>query len=327
MHQFGANYYGVNLVKMDVIGSSPAMQEVFAVIARLKKSEINALISGELGTGKEIIARKLHENSPRSQKPFIRFSVDGLTEDLIEPEIVRSLEIADGGTLFIDEISNMSMPIQTILFKVLSEKRFFKLDENQEVKVDVRLLASTAYSLEKRIQQQQFREDFYHRLNVVHIHVPPLRQRKEDIALLIKHFLETSANELNIEKKQLTAGAMELMLSYQWPGNVLELENMCRHLTLMQESTLLMKESLPQFLQSLSANEVQTNWLKALQADAQTRLNMGQADIYSGFIKKVEKELIQVALEYTKGHKQSAAKKLGLGRNTLTRKLKELGLK
>ena len=309
-----------------MIGSSPAMQEIFAVIERLKNSEINVLISGELGTGKEVIARKLHESSPRANKPFVRFSVDGLTTDFIEPEIVRSLEIADGGTLFLDEISNMSMPIQTMLFKVLSEKRFFKIQQNQEVKVDVRLLASTTFSLEKRIEQQQFREDLYHRLNVVHIDVPPLRQRKEDVALLIKHFLQQSAQEMKISKKQLTAGAMDLMLAYQWPGNVLELENMCRHLTLMQESNLIMKQNLPQFLQSLSITELATDWLQALEVDAQTKLNMGQQGIYLDFIKKVEKQLLQVALDYTKGHKQHAAKKLGLGRNTLTRKLKELGM-
>ena len=310
-----------------MIGSSNAMQEIFAVIDRLKNSEISVLISGELGTGKEIIARKLHENSPRADKSFIRFSVDGLSPDFIESEIMRSLEIADGGTLFIDEISNMSMPIQTMLCKVLSEKRFFKHEQNQEVKIDVRLMASSAYSLEKRIEQQKFREDLLHRLSAVHVYVPPLRQRKEDVSLLIKHFLQTSADEMNVEKKQLTAGAMELMLAYQWPGNVLELENMCRYLTLMQESALIMKENLPQLLQAFSAGDAQTDWLKSLQVDAKTRLIMGQEGIYSEFIKKIEKQLLQIALEYTNGHKQQAAKKLGLGRNTLTRKLKELGLK
>ncbi|WP_392563272.1 nitrogen regulation protein NR(I) [Orbus wheelerorum] len=341
-----------------IIGEAPAMQEVFRIIGRLSKSSISVLINGESGTGKELVAQALHTHSPRTNAPFIALNMAAIPKDLIEAELfghekgaftgatqIRQgrFEQANGGTLFLDEIGDMPLDVQTRLLRVLADGQFYRIGGYSSVKVDVRIIAATHQNLENRVKEGKFREDLFHRLNVIRIMLPPLRERATDIPTLAHHFLQTTAKELGVEPKILTTKTLKTLLQLKWPGNVRQLENTCRWLTVMSSS----KEILPQDLpQDLIINEVDNNeshhnknsnilttsddevtdeeWQKQLENWSKQALLTGKENILPEVSYHVERILLETALEFTRGHKQEAAKLLGWGRNTLTRKLKEL---
>ena len=329
---------------VEIIGEAPAMQEVFRAIGRLAKSNINVLICGESGTGKELVANALHQHSPRSDKPFVAINIAAIPAELLESELFGHekgaftgaqaqrqgrFEQANGGTLFLDEIGEMSADLQTRLLRVLSDRRFYRVGGRDLLSVDVRVLAATNRDLERQVEQGHFREDLYHRLNVIRIDMPALRERVDDIPLLAKRFLLNSASELQVEMKVLADDALQKMMAYNWPGNIRELENMCRWITVMAPATMVSVEDLPKELSVADDNQNQQNfqdWEIALTKVVQKKLNMGQQDVLEDLLKRFEATLLTVALEYTDGHRQNAAKVLGWGRNTLTRKMKDLNL-
>ncbi len=325
----------------DIIGEAPAMQEVFRVIGRLAKSHINVLIWGESGTGKELVARALHQHSPRSGEPFIPINTAAIPAELLESELfghekgaftgaherrAGRFEQADGGTLFLDEIGDMSLELQTRLLRVLSDKKFYRVGGRQQVAVNVRVLAATNQDLLLRVEQGKFREDLYHRLNVIRIELPALRERREDIPLLARFFLNQSASELQVDCKQLTNDAMDLLVVHEWKGNVRELENVCRWITVMAPGNNVGADELPREFLELGSAQVEDDWISALRRVVKRRLNQGHEEILSEFGPRFEAVLLEAALNHTQGHRQKAARCLGWGRNTLTRKLKELGL-
>ena len=329
---------------VEIIGEAPAMQEVFRAIGRLAKSNINVLICGQSGTGKELVANALHQHSPRAEKPFVAINIAAIPADLLESELFGHekgaftgaqaqrqgrFEQANGGTLFLDEIGEMSADLQTRLLRVLSDRRFYRVGGRDLLSVDVRVLAATNRDLEQQVAQGLFREDLYHRLNVIRIDVPSLGERVDDIPLLAKRFLQNSATELQVEMKVLADDALNKMMAYAWPGNIRELENMCRWITVMAPATMVSIEDLPKELSVTADNQNQQtthDWESALTMVVQKKLNMGQQDVLEDLLKRFEATLLTVALEYTNGHRQNAAKVLGWGRNTLTRKMKDLNL-
>lgn len=326
---------------VEIIGEAPAMQEVFRAIGRLAKSNINVMVCGQSGTGKELVANALHHHSPRSNKAFVAINIAAIPAELLESELFGHekgaftgaqsqrkgrFEQADGGTLFLDEIGEMSAELQTRLLRVLSDRRFYRVGGRDLVSVDVRVLAATNRDLEKQVEEGQFREDLYHRLNVIRIDIPSLRERAQDIPLLAKRFLRNSAEELQVEMKVLSDEALVKMMAYDWPGNVRQLENICRWITVMAPATTVSVEDLPKEL-SLAAQEVVAqDWETALGRLARQQLNLGQQDILEDLLKRFESIMLRVALDHTGGHRQNAAKVLGWGRNTLTRKLKDLNI-
>ena len=326
----------------EIIGEAPAMQEVFRAIGRLARSHITVLINGESGTGKELVAKALHRHSPRSKKPFIALNMAAIPKDLMESELFghekgsftgahtrRSgrFEQANEGTLFLDEIGDMPAELQTRLLRVLSDNEFYPVGAHTSVKADVRIIAATHQNLEALVDKGLFREDLFHRLNVIRIHIPPLRDRNQDISILMRHFLNLAAIELNTEVKQLKPEAERYLSSLPWPGNVRQLENICRWLTVMAAGREIHMEDLPPELKN-SAYENATNnpdsWEILLENVISQQLLMGQTDVAKTIIPKVESILIKSALKYTSGKKNEAALLLGYGRNTLTRKIKEL---
>ncbi|MGV2990363.1 nitrogen regulation protein NR(I) [Vibrio sp. E150_011] len=326
----------------EIIGEAPAMQEVFRAIGRLSRSSISVLINGESGTGKELVAHALHRHSPRANKPFIALNMAAIPRDLIESELfghekgaftgansVRQgrFEQANGGTLFLDEIGDMPLDIQTRLLRVLADGQFYRVGGHAAVKVDVRIVAATHQHLEKLVAQGEFREDLYHRLNVIRIHIPALRERKQDIEKLTYHFLSLAAEELAVECKSLGTDTVDILTKLEWPGNVRQLENTCRWLTVMASGSEILPSDLPTELldepRKLSENE-EGDWQKLLSSWAQTALESGESEILNKSLPQFERILLEAALNHTNGHKQDAAKVLGWGRNTLTRKLKEL---
>lgn len=324
-----------------IIGEAPAMQEVFRAIGRLAKSNINVMVCGLSGTGKELVANALHHHSPRAAKPFVAINIAAIPAELLESELFGHekgaftgaqaqrkgrFEQADGGTLFLDEIGEMSAELQTRLLRVLSDKRFYRVGGRDLVSVDVRVLAATNRDLEKQVAEGHFREDLYHRLNVIRIDIPSLKERAEDVPLLAKRFLRMTADDLEVEMKVLSDEAMVKMVMYDWPGNVRQLENMCRWITVMAPAKSVGVEDLPKELLEESIEEQTQDWETALARTVRQKLNMGQQDVLSDLGKRFESTLLTVALEHTSGHRQQAAKLLGWGRNTLTRKLKELDL-
>jgi len=329
---------------VEIIGEAPAMQEVFRAIGRLAKSNINVLICGQSGTGKELVANALHQHSPRSEKPFVAINIAAIPAELLESELFGHekgaftgaqaqrqgrFEQANGGTLFLDEIGEMNADLQTRLLRVLSDRRFYRVGGRDLLSVDVRVLAATNRDLEEQVAQGRFREDLYHRLNVIRIDMPSLAERVDDIPLLAKRFLHNSAAELQVEMKVLSDEALKKMMTYTWPGNIRELENMCRWITVMAPATMVSVEDLPKELSTTNDNQShQTvqDWESALGTAVQKKLNMGQQDVLEDLLKRFEATLLTVALEYTDGHRQNAAKVLGWGRNTLTRKMKDLNL-
>ena len=326
---------------VDIIGEAPAMQEVFRAIGRLAKSNINVMVCGQSGTGKELVANALHRHSPRASKPFVAINIAAIPAELLESELFGHekgaftgaqaqrkgrFEQADGGTLFLDEIGEMSADLQTRLLRVLSDRRFYRVGGRDLVSVDVRVLAATNRDLEKQVEEGHFREDLYHRLNVIRIDIPSLRERVEDIPLLAKRFLRNSAEELQVEMKVLSDEALTKMMAYDWPGNVRQLENMCRWITVMAPATTVSVEDLPKELLGVRQETQSLDWEGALAKHVRQRLNLGQQDVLEDLVRRFESTLLRVALDHTGGHRQNAAKLLGWGRNTLTRKLKDLNL-
>jgi two-component system nitrogen regulation response regulator GlnG len=326
-----------------LIGEAPAMQEVFRTIGRLSRSSISVLINGESGTGKELVAHALHSHSPRTNAPFIPLNMAAIPKDLIESELfghekgaftganaIRQgrFEQAHGGTLFLDEIGDMPLEVQTRLLRVLSDGQFYRVGGHSPVKVDVRIIAATHQNLEDRVTNGEFREDLFHRLNVIRIQLPSLRERKEDIVQLSQHFLKQAANELSVESKQLSKKAAVYLQNCQWPGNVRQLENICRFLTVMASGQEILLEDLPGELtqKTIQISPQSASWQIALSDWMDQELAQGRSQILDTAQPEFEKIMLERALLFTQGHKQDAAKKLGWGRNTLTRKLKELDI-
>jgi len=327
--------------EVEIIGEAPAMQEVFRAIGRLAKSNINVMICGQSGTGKELVANALHQHSPRTNKPFVAINIAAIPAELLESELFGHekgaftgaqaqrkgrFEQSDGGTLFLDEIGEMSADLQTRLLRVLSDRRFYRVGGRDLVSVDVRVLAATNRDLEKQVERGEFREDLYHRLNVIRIDIPSLRERAEDVPLLAKRFLRSSAEELQVQMKVLSEPALIKMMAYDWPGNVRQLENMCRWITVMAPAKSVSVEDLPKELSHVVEESTTQNWESALTALVRQQLKMGKQDLLEDLLKRFEGVMLKVALDHTGGHRQNAAKVLGWGRNTLTRKLKDLDM-
>ncbi len=325
----------------EIIGAAASMQEVFRAIGRLSNSNLSVLINGESGTGKELVARALHNHSPRADKPFIAINIAAVPSELLESELFGHergaftgetgqrqgrFEQANGGTLFLDEIGDMPTELQTRLLRVLSDGKFYRVGGHEQIATDVRIIAATNQNLEERVKQGRFREDLFHRLNVIRVHLPPLRERREDVPVLAGYFLKRSAAELNVEPKQLAPETEQHLTQLPWPGNVRQLENVCRWLTVMAPGQVIRVDDLPPELRGANAGREDGRWETTLKHVVEHRLMRGEGKIYQDMNESFERILIQAALKYTGGRKQEAAKKLGWGRNTLTRKLKELGL-
>ena len=324
----------------EIIGQAPAMQEVFRAIGRLAQSNITVLIQGESGTGKELVAQALHRHSPRSSGQLVALNMAAIPRDLIESDLfghergaftgansqrLGRFEQADGGTLFLDEIGDMPPDTQTRLLRVLADGEFYRVGGRSTVKVDVRIIAATHQNLEQLVRDGIFREDLYHRLNVIRIHLPKLRERAQDIPILARHFLQAAANELGGEPKQLRTETEEYLMTLQWPGNVRQLENTCRWLTVMAAGREVLVDDLPPELTSGDDPAgVATDWQAGLHTWAQGQFAAGGTGVLSKALPEVERILLRAALEQTGGRKRDAAELLGWGRNTLTRKLAEL---
>ncbi|WP_077286155.1 nitrogen regulation protein NR(I) [Cognaticolwellia aestuarii] len=325
-----------------IIGAAPSMQEVFRAIGRLSRSSISVLINGESGTGKELVAHALHMHSPRSSAPFIPLNMAAIPKDLIESELfghekgaftganaVRQgrFEQAHQGTLFLDEIGDMPLDIQTRLLRVLADGQFYRVGGHSPIQVDVRIIAATHQNLEERVNSGEFREDLFHRLNVIRIQIPSLSERKEDISQLAQHFLKQAANELSVEVKTLHKNTLAYLEQCEWPGNVRQLENICRFLTVMASGKEILMTDLPSELTEkpmVMPNSSKHSWQESLKTWVDNELALGKSNIIEQALPEFEKVLLESALKHTQGHKQEAAKRLGWGRNTLTRKLKEL---
>lgn len=353
-----------------IIGHAPAMQEVFRAIGRLAQSSINVLVTGESGTGKELVAYAIHKNSPRTSKPFIALNMAAIPKELIESELFghekgaftgastqRSgrFEQSNGGTLFLDEIGDMPLDAQTRLLRVLQDSRFFRVGGRESVEVDVRIVAATHQDLEELVAQGKFREDLYHRLNVIRVQLPPLRERKEDVPQLVEHFMHQASEQLNIPAKAIASNLLPLLQKYEWPGNVRQLQNVCQWLMVMAVGDTILPQDLPPEIKSSLPKELFTmdgaitsieqlnaamveiegggvkvngsaGWNAALKYNIEEALKSGENNILSRTMPAFETAHIIAALEYTNGRKREAAELLGWGRNTFTRKLQELNI-
>jgi len=358
----------------EILGQAPAMQEVFRAIGRLALSNMTVLITGESGTGKELVARALHKHSPRSSQPMISLNTAAIPKDLLESELFGHergaftgaqasrrgrFEQAEGGTLFLDEIGDMPFDLQTRLLRVLSDGHFYRVGGHQPIKSNVRVIAATHQNLEQRVAQGLFREDLYHRLNVIRLRIPSLRERREDIAILIRHFLKQSAQQLGVESKRMSDSAMQFLSQLNLPGNVRQLENLCNWIVVMAPGqTVEIKDLPPELLESTKAQPQQSqsdgdagssaglastvglktesamsmpapvfaNWQGLLEAETSALLEKNQPNVMDGLARQFESILIQSALKFTNGKKNEAAIRLGIGRNTITRKLAELNI-
>ncbi|MCV2358910.1 nitrogen regulation protein NR(I) [Paucibacter sp. TC2R-5] len=364
----------------EMLGQAPAMQDVFRAIGRLSQSHVTVLITGESGSGKELVARALHKHSPRSEGPFVAINTAAIPKDLLESELFGHergaftgaqatrrgrFEQADGGTLFLDEIGDMPLELQTRLLRVLSDGQFYRVGGHSPLRSNVRVIAATHQNLEARVRQGAFREDLFHRLNVIRLRLPPLRERREDIAVLAKFFLQRSAAELGVEPKRLTDAALALLLDFEFPGNVRQLENICHWLSVMAPSQVVEPKDLPQELLQpglglsiespdaaateaaplplpLPAKAAQAlpaaapampsfgagpdAWVAEVSREARRLLAAGETDVWDSLTRRFEASLILAALDLTRGRRIEAAQKLGIGRNTITRKIQELGL-
>ncbi|MCF8206681.1 MAG: nitrogen regulation protein NR(I) [Methylotenera sp.] len=354
----------------EMLGQAPAMQDVFRAIGRLSQSNVTVMITGESGSGKELVARALHKHSPRGEGPFVAINTAAIPKDLLESELFGHergaftgaqasrrgrFEQADGGTLFLDEIGDMPFELQTRLLRVLSDGQFYRVGGHSPLRSNVRVIAATHQNLEERVRQGVFREDLFHRLNVIRLRLPPLRERKEDVPALARHFLQRSATELGVEPKRLSDAALAVLTHFEFPGNVRQLENICHWLSVMAPSQVIEPKDLPDELQpgyvpapgsspmtspapaplasaqpaaapapaNTSSGE---GWLADMAADARARLAAGETDVWDALTKRFEAQLILTALDITRGRRIEAAQKLGIGRNTITRKIQELGL-
>jgi len=325
----------------EILGQAPAMQEVFRAIGRLAQSHATVLITGESGTGKELVASALHRHSPRAAKPFIAINTAAIPKDLLESELFGHergaftgaqtmrrgrFEQADGGTLFLDEIGDMPADLQTRLLRVLSDGQFYRVGGHQPIRANVRVIAATHQDLEVRVKQGLFREDLFHRLNVIRLRLPPLRERREDIPLLVKHFLAKSARELGAEAKRLSDAALKFLSAQDFPGNVRQIENLCHWLTVMAPGVNVDVNDLPSELRLDAGVAAGENWITALEREVANALNRGESGLMDVLGPQFEKALITRALAHTGGRRIEASHLLGLGRNTLTRKIQELGL-
>jgi two-component system nitrogen regulation response regulator GlnG len=326
----------------EIIGEAPAMQEVFRAIGRLSHSNITVLINGESGTGKELVAHALHRHSPRAASPFIALNMAAIPKDLMESELFGHekgaftgaanqrrgrFEQADGGTLFLDEIGDMPADTQTRLLRVLADGEFYRVGGHTPVKVDVRIIAATHQNLETLVQAGKFREDLFHRLNVIRIHIPRLSDRREDIPTLARHFLSRAALELAVEPKLLKSETEDYLQQLPWPGNVRQLENTCRWITVMASGREVHVDDLPpELLSQPQESAPVSNWEQALRQWADQALGRGQSSLLDTAVPAFERIMIETALKHTAGRRRDAAVLLGWGRNTLTRKIKELGM-
>jgi two-component system nitrogen regulation response regulator GlnG len=368
----------------EMLGQAPAMQDVFRAIGRLSQSNVTVMITGESGTGKELVARALHKHSPRAGGAFVAINTAAIPKDLLESELFGHergaftgaqtmrrgrFEQADGGTLFLDEIGDMPFDLQTRLLRVLSDGQFYRVGGHQPLKANVRVIAATHQNLEERVKDGAFREDLYHRLNVIRLRLPALRERREDIPMLTRFFLQKSAKELGVDAKRITEGALQHLAGFDFPGNVRQLENICHWLTVMAPSQVIEAKDLPPEL-GLSAVGVvalapvvdtateageaalhapppaapggapllpaatgfaamatpSLSWLSDLEREARRLLESGDPEVWDALTRQFEAKLIHTALEVTRGRRIEAAQRLGIGRNTITRKIQELGL-
>ena len=342
-----------------MLGQAPAMQEVFRAIGRLSTSDATVLITGASGTGKELVAHALHRHSPRATGPFVAINTAAIPRDLLESELFGHergaftgaqagrrgrFEQAAGGTLFLDEIGDMPLELQTRLLRVLSDGQFYRVGGQQPLRADARVIAATHQDLEQRVRAGAFREDLYHRLNVIRLRLPPLRERREDIAPLARLFLERSARELGVEAKRIGDAAQQRLDAFDFPGNVRQLENLCRWLTVMAPGQRIEPEDLPAEFRgpppagatdplaasapatSGAATASHPDWQDGLRQELRARLAAGEVDLWQSLSHRFESELLRTTLALTHGHRQQAAQALGIGRNTITRKIQELDL-
>jgi two-component system nitrogen regulation response regulator GlnG len=325
----------------DILGQAPSMQEVFRAIGRLSQSNATVLITGESGSGKELVARALHRHSQRAARPFIAINTAAMPKDLLESELFGHergaftgaqamrrgrFEQAEGGTLFLDEIGDMPPELQTRLLRVLSDGTFYRVGGHQPIRANVRVIAATHQDLESRVREGQFREDLYHRLNVIRLRLPSLRERREDIPLLARHFLARSSKELGVEAKRLSDAAMTYLNAQDFPGNVRQLENVCHWLTVMAPTQVIEVSDLPPELREGPIAGGDSDWKAALGREADRMLARGESSIMDSLTQTFERTLISKALAHTAGRRIEAAGLLGIGRNTITRKIQELGM-
>ena len=337
----------------EIIGKAPAMQEVFRAIGRLSQSKATVLLTGESGAGKEVVARALHKHSPRSNAPFVAINMAAIPKDLMETELfghekgaftgasaIRHgrFEQAEGGTLFLDEIGDMPAELQTRLLRVLSDGYYYRVGGHQSLKANVRIIAATHQNLEAMVRENRFREDLYHRLNVIRLRLPPLRERPEDIPLLVNHFLQKSAENLGVEPKLMSEEAMEFLKRFPFPGNVRQLENLCNWLVVMAPSQHIRVTDLPEEVRNGEAEKVHKNgevsgstpaggsWEELLKGEVKEMLKNQSPDLMKQLADTFESIVIGTALQYTHGRRVDAATRLGIGRNTITRKIAELKL-
>ncbi len=323
----------------EILGQAPAMQEVFRAIGRLSQSHATVMITGESGTGKELVASALHRHSPRAGRPFIAINTAAIPKELLESELFGHergaftgaqnmrrgrFEQAEGGTLFLDEIGDMPQELQTRLLRVLSDGNFYRVGGHQPIKANVRVIAATHQDLESRVKQGLFREDLFHRLNVIRLRLPALRERREDIPLLARYFLQKSARDLGVESKRFSESALKYIATQDLPGNVRQLENLCHWLTVMAPAATIETKDLPPEMRAESVRADTEDWVAALGREAELRLHRGETGIMSDLTHQFERALILKALAQTGGRRIEAAQLLGLGRNTLTRKIQEL---
>jgi two-component system nitrogen regulation response regulator GlnG len=326
----------------EILGQAPAMQEVFRAIGRLSQSHATVMITGESGTGKELVARALHRHSPRAAKSFIAINTAAIPKDLLESELFGHergaftgaqamrrgrFEQAEGGTLFLDEIGDMPPDLQTRLLRVLSDGQFYRVGGHTPLAANVRVIAATHQELEARVKQGLFREDLYHRLNVIRLRLPALRERRDDVPALARHFLAKSARDLGVEGKRLTEAATQFLQAQDWPGNVRQLENVCHWLTVMAPGQVVDVKDLPPEVRgeaTASSSPEDGDWRRVLEREVASRLARGESDIADPLTRDFETVLIMKALQHTGGRRIEAAGLLGIGRNTLTRKVQEL---
>ena len=339
----------------EILGQATAMQDVFRAIGRLSQSNVTVLITGESGSGKELVAKALHKHSPRASGPFVALNTAAIPKDLLESELFGHergaftgaqtmrrgrFEQADGGTLFLDEIGDMPFDLQTRLLRVLSDGHFYRVGGHDPIKANVRVIAATHQNLETRVSEGLFREDLYHRLNVIRLRLPSLRERREDIPLLARHFMQTSAKSLGMDPKRLADDALDAIAKLPFPGNVRQLENLCHWLTVMAPAQVVGAQDLPpdavvmgaDLPEGVSTSELITNhkvinpseWESAVALVAKELLQNGTREIFSLLESKFERAILVAALEVTRGRRVEAAERLGIGRNTITRKLQEL---
>jgi len=353
------------LAAPEMLGQAPAMQDVFRAIGRLSQSNVTVMITGESGTGKELVARALHKHSPRAGGPFVAINTAAIPKDLLESELFGHergaftgaqtmrrgrFEQAEGGTLFLDEIGDMPFDLQTRLLRVLSDGHFYRVGGHNGIKANVRVIAATHQDLEQRVKEGVFREDLFHRLNVIRLRLPALRERREDIPMLARHFLQQSAKQLGVEPKRISDAALAILTNFAFPGNVRQLENICHWLTVMAPAQSIEAKDLPPDVVGAAATEPapvrvspsipvvdsppvaapiavsSDGWEPALEAEALQLLAAGRTDVWDVLTRKFESRLILTALATTRGRRIEAAQKLGIGRNTITRKIQELGL-